>query len=97
MSFDEFSIIVTDIINQILDDDIGFIVKRGSNLITGFGENSIALSSIDYVDLLVNLENRFDIYFDFDVKIETVGDIYEYITRFEETHNSNMVTNDDEH
>jgi len=53
-------------------------------LIEGVGENGVDLSSIDYVDFLTRVEDDFDIAFDFETMIYTIGDIYHYIHSYKE-------------
>lgn len=53
-----------------------------TKLVNGVGTNDIDLNSIDYVDFLVCIENEFDIIFDFEAKILTIGDIYQYINEY---------------
>lgn len=51
-------------------------------MVHGVGVNGIDLSSIDYVRLLVDVEEEYDVIYDFNTMIYTVGDIYDYINEF---------------
>lgn len=48
-------------------------------LIGSIGNNQIALSSIEFVKIIVRLESQFNVAIDFDVKLNTVKDIIDYI------------------
>lgn len=54
-------------------------VSMESNLIQGFNDEQYCLSSIDYVELLAYMEEKYDVIFDFDTEIYTVEDLYSYI------------------
>lgn len=86
LDLNQFLAKATELLNQILDDDIGFVLTRGTNLISEIGDKSVDLSSIDYVDFLVAIENEYNIVYDFDAKIETVGDMYHYIMKYRDKH-----------
>lgn len=53
-----------------------------TKLVDGVGEDGIDLSSIDYVSFLIDIENKYDIVYDFDIQIYTLGDIYNYIQEY---------------
>lgn len=71
-------------------DDLGFELAMDTKLISGLGTNNLALSSIDYVDFLVCIENEYNIVFDFNVRIYTVRDIYDYIIAYKTQERSEM-------
>ena len=55
------------------------IISFDTNLVDGIGTNSIPLSSIDYVKFLTYIEEKYDIIYDFETVIRTIGDIHNYI------------------
>ncbi len=57
-------------------------VTLETKLVNGVGEGDIDLASIDYVDFLMCIEEEYNIVYDFDTKIQTIGDVYEYIQNF---------------
>ena len=50
-------------------------------VIYGVGQESLDLSSIDFVELIVKIENLYNITFEFDVTINSLQDLYDYIIR----------------
>lgn len=42
-------------------------------------ENSVILSSIEYVEFIVYIEEKYNIIYDFDVNIDTVEKIIQYV------------------
>ena len=54
-------------------------VTLKTRLINGVGDNDIELSSIDYVQFLVRVEEEYGIICDFETQIYTIGDVYNYI------------------
>lgn len=45
----------------------------------GAGRDSLDLSSIDFVSLIVKIEDLFDITFEFDATVNSLQDLYDYI------------------
>jgi len=66
-------------------DELDFPLTFETNLVSGVGTNTLNLSSIDYVDFLVCVENAFDIIYDFDVTLYTIEDIYNYVIAYNRT------------
>ena len=78
-----------EIVNQLIletlqIESIGIPITLNTDLVSGVGRDTIDLSSIDYVDFIIKIEKEFDIIFDFNTKIYTVGDLYDYIMSFSE-------------
>lgn len=67
-------------------EDLGIPVTRKTDLISGVGVNDLALSSIDYVAFMVEVEIEYNIIYDFDVRIHTIGDVYDYIVAYRKAH-----------
>lgn len=59
-------------------------ITEESTLIGSVGEFAVGLSSIEFVKLIIQLESFFKIAIDFDVKLNTVGDIINYIIESKE-------------
>lgn len=65
-----------NILKDVMEEDLDNIkLDEDTQLIGG----SLGISSMDYVELLVSVENEFDITFDFQKKIENVKDLIDYI------------------
>ncbi len=76
----EFLERVKNILLDILSvDDIGMDISMDTELVSSLGENSIPLSSIDYVDFLVCVENAYDVIFEYEARFYTLQDVYDYI------------------
>lgn len=58
---------------------MNFPLTFDTSLVSGVGMNTLNLSSIDYVDFLVCVETAYNIIYDFDIALYTIGDIYNYI------------------
>lgn len=63
-------------------EDIGNDITEQTKLISSDVNDDIALSSIDYVEFLIDVEKEFNIVYDFDVVFETIGDLVEYIDNY---------------
>lgn len=56
-------------------------------LVYSVGQDSLDLSSIDFVDMIVSIENQYNITFEFDFDIKSLRDLYDYIvTELENNH-----------
>ena len=65
---------------QVTEREIDEIeIDENTELISGSDDNYLSMSSIDYVEFLVTMEDMLDIVFDFSARIETVGDLISYI------------------
>ena len=75
---------VSSILGQILQggNELEVPITLETSLVNGVGINDIDLSSIDYVRLLVIIEEEYDIIYDFMTVVYTVGDIYDYINNY---------------
>ena len=60
-------------------DKLDVPVTLETRLVNGVGVNDIELASIDYVDFLVCVEEKYNIVYDFETQIHTIGDVYNYI------------------
>ena len=82
MTRDESLIELKDIIicqqNQHIDID------ENTRLGDVVGINCITLSSLEYVELIVEIENRFNVIVDFDVDLFVIKDIIDYIIHYSE-------------
>lgn len=76
---------IRKILMQILEvkecDYDKYIVNEETYLVNKTGENEINLSSIDYVRFLVEIEEKYDIFYDFNEEIVTIGDVLKYIKK----------------
>ncbi len=73
---------IKEIIAEVLEEDISEVIIDGNTkLIGGMGENEIGLTSIDYVQFLVALEEKFNVIFDFGINIDTVSELMEYLNK----------------
>lgn len=66
-------------------EELGFDITMNTKLVNGVGQNDFDLSSIDYADFIILMEEEFDFEFDFFVQIHTVGEMYSYIFSKEES------------
>lgn len=57
-----------------------FEITRDTVLIGHVGESQLKISSIDYIEIIVKIEEQFDIEFDFEVKLMTVGDWIDFVS-----------------
>lgn len=73
---------VEDILKEVLGvSELWFELTMDTLLTYGVGQESLDLSSIDFVDLIVKIENLYNITFEFDVTINSLQDLYAYIIR----------------
>ena len=85
---EEFLTIIEELLTRTLEiPKLDTKVTMNTKLVDSVGDNSIGLSSIDYVDFLVMVETKFDVVYDFDVTFYTVSDIYNYILEYKEAKN----------
>lgn len=71
------------ILSVIVENDLTIDIDSSSHLIGKYEENDIGLSSIEYVELIVMVEEKFNIIFDFETQLVTVGDLFNYINNYE--------------
>ena len=69
---------ISKLISEVLEDENNIEVNMETHLIGVVNENDLGLSSIDYVELIVKVEQEFDVIYDFDVQLNTVGDLINY-------------------
>lgn len=71
---------IEDILKEILGiTELWVNLTMDTSLVFGVGENSLDLASIDFVDLIVKVENEYNVTFEFDAAIYTLQDLYNYI------------------
>jgi acyl carrier protein len=58
-------------------------ISEKTRLISNGEMSDTELSSIDYIEFLVEVEKEFDIVYDFDKVFYTVGDLLKYISDYE--------------
>lgn len=63
-------------------DEAEIDIDTNTKLFAEDSENNLGLSSIDYVEFMVEIEERFNIVYDFDTKISSVGELLEYIETY---------------
>ena len=79
---------VEDILKEVLEvSQLWTELTMDTLLIYGVDQNSLDLSSIDFVELIVKIENIYNITFEFDVTINSLQDLYDYIIRERECSN----------
>ena len=77
---EEFLISIETILKKIFEvDSLWMPLSLETSLGYGVGTESLDLSSIDFVELIVQIEELYDITFEFDVEISTIQDLYEVI------------------
>lgn len=57
-------------------------INLDSKLVGGVGDNDLNLSSIDYVEFVVEIEKEFDIIYDFNIQISTIKELLDYIDHY---------------
>lgn len=62
--------------------DLNIEITLETDLVNGVGTDCLGLSSIDYVDFLVLVETEYDIIYDFDTAVYTIGDVYNFIKEY---------------
>ena len=63
---------IEDILKEILGiTELWVNLTMDTSLVFGVGENSLDLASIDFVDLIVKVENEYNVTFEFDAAIYT--------------------------
>lgn len=76
---------IKDILFSILEIDDPLIpISKETVLISGSGDNYLSLSSIDYVDFLTCIEDEYDIIYDFNARLYTIGDVIAYIIAYKQ-------------
>lgn len=71
------------ILYRILEkEDFDSHISEETILISDGDANAMALSSIDYVEFLIDVEKEFSIVYDFDVVFKTIGDLLKYIEEY---------------
>ena len=70
-----------NILADVLEIDVDDIppIDEYTCLIGNIGNGILTLSSIDYVEFLVKVEQEFDIVYNFETRINTIGDLISYI------------------
>ena len=68
----EIKQVLANVTEQSLDM---FEIDEETALIGG----DLGISSMDYVELLVSMEDEFDVVFDFSTQIETIGDLIDFL------------------
>ena len=77
---EEFLNTVETILKEIFEvDNLWVPLSLETTLGYGVGTESLDLSSIDFVELIVQIEELYDITYEFDVEISTIRDLYNYI------------------
>lgn len=71
-------------INNIIDiqQKQHFEINEKTQLGSMAGSNYITVSSLEYVELIVEIENTFDIIIDFDIDLYVMEDIINYIINY---------------
>lgn len=67
-----------NIFTEVMDDDT-IHLKETTIISGGIGDDILPISSIDFVQVVVEAEEEFGIIIDFDIPIETVGDFINII------------------
>ena len=63
---------IEDILKEILGiTELWVNLTMDTSLVFGVGENGVDLASIDFVDLIVKVENEYNVTFEFDAAIYT--------------------------
>lgn len=77
---------IKDILMKILEvrecDYDKYIINEETHLVNKTGENEISLSSIDYVRFVVEIEDKYKIFYDFKEELVTVGDVLKYVKKY---------------
>lgn len=73
----EVSARTLSLLKKILGDE-SLNVSEESKFI-GTCKDSLAMSSLDYIDFMVLVENEFNVAFDFDSRINSVSQIVDYV------------------
>ena len=83
---------VEDILKEVLGiSELWTELTMDTLFIYGVAQPSLDLSSIDYVDFIVKIENLYNITFEFDVTINSLQDLYDYILRGLECNSSDGI------
>lgn len=73
---------LTELLAEILEENGEEIeITEETSLIGNVGTEYIGLSSIDYVEFLAAVEDEFGIVYEFDTRINTVGELVNYIDK----------------
>ncbi len=77
---EDFLIDIESILKKIFEvDNLWMPITLNTHLGYGVGTDSLDLSSIDFVELIVRVEELYDITFEFDIEINTIQDLYDYL------------------
>ncbi|MFR3251940.1 MAG: acyl carrier protein [Eisenbergiella sp.] len=72
-----------EILSEILEvekNEISDLVTEECTLVGGI-DNDLGISSIDYIELLVSVEEKFNVVFDFELRLATIGDMIDVILK----------------
>lgn len=69
---------IQNIIMEVTEND-NLLIDANTILNGSIGENRLNISSIDFVEIIVKVEEQFNIVIDFDVPINTVQDLVDII------------------
>ena len=64
-------------------------IDEKTRLGTMVGVNCVTLSSLEYVELITEIENKFNVIIDFDVDLYVVSDVIDYIVEYTNVDNEN--------
>lgn len=77
---EEFLNTVETILKRIFEvDNLWIPLSLETTLVYGIGTECLDLSSIDFVELIVQIEELYDITYEFDIEINSIRDLYNYI------------------
>lgn len=88
LSADRFLETIENILKEVLGlTELWNKLTMDTLLVYGVGQDSLDLSSIDFVQLIVKVEDQYNITFEFDVTINSLQDLYNYVVRELECNN----------
>lgn len=84
--YDKDLLVIKEILMEILEVDESqyskYEITRDTYLVNKTGKEQINLSSLDYVRFITEVENRFNVFYNFEGNLNTVGDIMNYISKY---------------
>lgn len=82
---------IEDALHKVLEvESLDVDIRDDINLVGGISFGNLGLSSIDYVEFIILMEDEFNIVFDFDVRINSISEMVDYIKNEKENYSAEI-------
>lgn len=86
MSSSELLMEIKEILMEVMEveecDYDKYKINRETYLVNKVGVEQINLSSLDFVRFIVEIENKYGVFYDFEEDLTTVGNVIDYISKY---------------